>query len=88
MRVAAEAVEISPGLAAAVARDIGYLDWNVEQLLRLDDFNQRARRAVQTAAGWRARDDLDFALRAPRAARIDHTGIHIKIRICVHETIK
>jgi len=72
MRIAGEAVEVFPCLAPAIAGDVVDRHGNVEQPPRIDGLHERARRAVQPAAGRRARDDLHRALRAPGACRRSH----------------
>src|SRR3981189_1585414 len=54
-----------PRLASALPPYIAHLDRDVQEPVGGDRLEQRPRRAVETAAGRRARNNLDLTLRLP-----------------------
>src|SRR5512144_1356928 len=65
MAVAGVLLDVAPGLASALPGHIDHPDRHVEEAVGSDRLEQRPRRAVEAAAGRRARNDLDLALRLP-----------------------
>jgi hypothetical protein len=65
MAIAGAGLHVNPGLPSAVATDIDDFDRHIDQAMRVDGPDKRARRAVEATTRWRTRDDLDCALGLP-----------------------
>jgi hypothetical protein len=83
VRIAPALVQVFPAFPRAVARHVLDAHRHVDEAGRLDGPEQRARGAIEPAAGRRAGDDLDLPLRPPghaqnRIDRIDRIKTKLK----------
>ena len=92
MAVAGVLLDVAPGLASALAAHIDDLDRHIDEPVGRDRLEQRPRRAVEAAAGRRARNDLDLALRLPDhglfAGFIEPSTLRPEIDLLAHELVE